>query len=267
MKIITFGWRVLIAFFLISALSCKKHRSTEEQPVEKPETKQPEIKKYIPVKFESGSQVITFKYLDGTTLLSEMTNTNGQKDVLSYNANQQIVKYERYQNEEQTYLIDYLKNVDGLVIKANQFIVTPHNYTSDGYLILTYNVQNQLISVKSYDNNNGLTVEKSKSYTPNGNPDKMTTTTTGSPDHVMTLTYDNKNGVFKYVYNAQLLAVTAQDNFFLSVFNNILSGTSNLSAQNNLNYSYTYNANDYPSRYTVSSGSLIKNYTITYKAL
>jgi hypothetical protein len=255
---------MLLAITLLS--NCKKHHKDTTGPTPEIPPTVKESKRYIPIKLEYDNTIKTLKYLDNnTTLLSEMESSDGRKEIYSYNSAHKPVKYECYQAGERVYLIDYLRNSDGFVVKANRFAIAPRVYTPDGYNTFTYDTSNKLISFKTYDNTSHLTHEKISEYGPSGDLIKTIQKTTGQPDITTNLSYDDKNGIFKEVSYRELLAMNGTEYLVISAPHNLVD-RSNTSSGGTA-YRYQYNTDNYPSQYTVKNGNGLKTIKVTYRAL
>jgi len=251
-----------LAFMLLS--NCKKRNKEDALPLPEPPPSQEEPKRYLPIKFESGNKLITINYLNNTPLIAEIESTDGKKEVYSYNSDQKPVKYERYQNNEQVYLIDYLRNAYGLVVKANRFIIAPMTYTPDGYNTLSYDTNNTLINFKTYNNANKLLNEEVNEYNSIEDLVKKTTKVAGQSDAITNLTYDNKNGIFKEVLFTELLKKSTTNDFLISTYHNIVDRIENTGTTH---FSYQYNTDNYPAQYISTNGNDVKTVKITYRQL
>ena len=251
-----------LAFVLLS--NCKKRNKKDALPLPEPPPIPEETKRYLPIKFESGNNIITIKYLNNTPLIAEIESTGGKKDVYSYNNDHKPVKYERYQNNEQVYLIDYLRNADGLVIKVNRFIIAPMTYIPDGYNTLSYDTKNMLINFKTYNNANKLLNEEVNEYNSIEDLVKKTTKVAGQSDATTNLTYDNKNGIFKEVLFTELLKKSTTNDILISASHNIVDRIDNVGTTH---FNYQYNTDDYPVQYILTNGNDVKTVKITYRQL
>ena len=258
-----FSSYLLLPLALMLLANCKKHHNDNPEPTPEIPPIVEETKRYLPIKFESGNKVMTLKYLDNTALLSEIESTDGRKEIYTYNSEQKPVKYERYQAGEQVYLIDYLRNADGLVVKSNRFIIAPRVFTPEGYNTFTYNSDNKLISYKTYDNANKLLQEEVSEYSPTGDLITTIKITTGQANVTTNLSYDNKNGVFKEVSYTKLLAINATEDFLISAPHNLMDRS--YSSSGSVTYSYQYNTDNYPVQYIVTDGTNAKTVKVNYR--
>ena len=67
-----------------------------------------EIKKLIPVKFESAGLTLHLKYKDHTALLTEVDEGGGNKIVIDYTAGHYPAQLEKYKNGRLFYIAYYV---------------------------------------------------------------------------------------------------------------------------------------------------------------
>jgi hypothetical protein len=261
----------IIAICCCSLYSCKKNGKSVETPtVDSIPTvviPDPGSKHYVPISFKYNTQTISLSYLGQSAVLSEIKYSDGKTNKYNYNANQQLVNYEKYSNDVLIYSVDYLRNKDGLVIKVNQFKVDTKTYELTGYLTISYNQTSQISGIKKYNKDDLLTSEQTNEYNTSFDVSKKTITGSDKVLKVTNFIYDLKTGTFKYVLNLNLLALEMTDNFFISGSNNITSITNKPATNLDQHFTYSYNNNEYPSKYILTDVSGEKTYNITYKAV
>jgi hypothetical protein len=258
----------IIAMGCCSLYSCKKNVKALEPPVVDSiptiVLPNPELKHYVPVLIKYNSQTISLSYLKQSAVLSEIKYSDGKSDRFVYNANQQLINYEKYSNDVLFYSVDYLRNKDGVVIKVNQFKVNDKLYELTGHIALTYNLSSQIAGIKRFNQDDLLKSEQANDYYTTSDISKKTVTGSDKVIKVTTFMYDSKNGIFKYIKNLDLLSLEASDNFFASGSNNITSMMNDRTATLNQRFTYSYNDNGYPLKYISTDASGEKSFTVSY---
>jgi hypothetical protein len=154
-----------------------------------------------------------------------------------------------------------------LVIKVNQFKVDSKTYELTGYLTISYNLTSQIAGIKRFKKDDLLISEQTNEYYASFDLSKKTITGSDKVAKVTNFMYDSKTGTFKYVVNLNLLALEATDNFFISASNNVTSILNKPTTNLDQRFNYSYNNNEYPSKYILTDVSGEKTYNITYKAI
>jgi len=131
-----------------------------------------------------------------------------------------------------------------------------------GTYTIEYNEQQQISQVTYYSDKNALQRTKSFSYALSN--DQMGIITETSETESTRYTYDQKNGLFKNVANAQFIALETGDQFFLSSAHNLLS-ISGTSPKNDLTCSYEYNTAAYPSLINWQTAQANMVFKVSYK--
>jgi hypothetical protein len=225
-----------------------------------------EEKPLIPIKLELDKTVISFKYLQQTGNLTSIENSDGTMELYSYDANNQLNKYERFSNGEKTYAVYYIRDKQGNVIQANQNKVEYSGtlLTPAGTYKIEYNTDNNVNKVTWYDNSGHILSESIRIYNASGAV--LKSTTTGQNANVYNYTYDDKNAWCKQVNFSQILSIESMNSLFLSSVNNIRTSSEEAGTASETSYTYTYNPNNYPTSWveTDSKGAAL-TYKITYR--
>ena len=213
-------------------------------PVTPPDTTSPPIStaKWIPVKLESSTHSVVFKYIGESNSLLSADNGAGKKVIITYENKQMkgLLIYEA----NKFYSVDFFRDEQERIIKVSQYKQTEYFDIPLGSYTIEYNEQQQISQVTYYSERNVLQRTKSFSYARSNDQMGIITETSGTES--TRYTYDQKNGLFKNVANAQFIALETGDQFFLSAEHNLLS-ISGTSPKNDLTCSYEYNTDDYPS--------------------
>lgn len=257
----------LILSVIISLTSCKK--STKLIPDKIPDPKPTETGKFIPVKFEADDFTLVLKYKEHTALLTEISDSDDNKMVITYTTEQDLYKLEKYSNGRLFYIV-YYQRVDrnptskALLFDYNDLL---NRYNPHGFYTITYNEQQKISEVNYYDNSNVLIAKNALSYAASKNPSEMTTSEYPGSTTTTKYTFDNGKGICNNVVNSELLASELAYWFFLCTNNNMLSTSDQQSPQENISFNYEYNENGYPSIVKITSDEGTKNIKITYKRL
>jgi len=213
-------------------------------PVTPPDTTSPpnSTAKWIPVKLESSTQSVVFKYIGDSNALLSADNGTGKKVIITYKDNQMngLLIYE----VNKVQYVDYYRDDQKRIIKVARWKQTENEDILLGTYTIEYNEQQQISQVTYYSDKNALQRTKSFSYARSNDQMGIITETSGTES--TRYTYDQKNGLFKNVANAQFIALETGDQFFLSAEHNLLS-ISGTSPKNDLTCSYEYNTDAYPS--------------------
>jgi len=221
--------------------------------------------KLVPIKIESINETITLKYLGNTALITSIEeNSIGRKGIVNYDENKRITGYEIYENNQLIYFIDYWRDVNQRINNVNQFKNKGLQFTPTGYYTLEYNNLNQLSIVKFYSTQKQLISSKSLQFDAASNLNSLIINT--GTEEKSTFTYDEKNGVFKNVDNAQLISLEFKHKLFYSAVNNLITKVGTLANQD-YNCTYEYNSDSFPSQITLNEANVKTIFKITYKIL
>jgi hypothetical protein len=266
----------LIYLILISVLgfmaSCSKSNPpvTPEKPIvpvpQPPTTTPPTVipptsnANLLPVKLESPSQSIVFKYLGDTKSLLSVDNSTGKKVIITYKDNQMngLYTYEA----DKVYYVDFYRNDQKLINKVTQWSQTTDEDIPLGHYTIKYNEQQQMTEINYYSAKNVLLRTKTFAY--DYSNDTMGIIVESDDKETIKYTFDLKNGIFKNVSNAHLIALETGDKFFLSSNHNLLSMASS-NPKNNQTFSYDYNTDAYPTLINWQALNVKLTFKVSYK--
>lgn len=257
---------VLCAFIVL--LSCKKEtkpqieesKSKKEDPI----SPQPTDKgKYIPVKLEATGTTLTLKYKENTALLTEINDSDGSKTVIIYNTDGFPQKLEKYKNGK-LFFIDYYEQKDKKLtnkIQSFDHDAITNRTSPNGYYTLIYNDLLKIVSIDYYNNNKVLIKTSNLHYTESLNLTEINGTAS------KTYRYDLKNGISSNIPFIDLFSLQLEYWFLQCNNNNLTTMVSQEAPQNNIDFSYEYYDNGYPSTATLTNAKNKQSITITYKRL
>jgi len=204
------------------------------------------------------------KYSGNTALLTSIEESkNATKGTVSYNGNNELVKYNAYKNTDWQYSLDYHRDAQQRIHEVWKYIHNGKTTTLGGNNTFGYNDLNQITNIVSYTNNKTYINTKTLTYDAAANRNSITTS--GSEEK-STFTFDQKNGVFKNVSYAQLISFQFEHKMLNSLINNVLTMTG-IPAKNNYSCTYEYQADDFPAKVTITEAGVSTVFTITYKTL
>ena len=260
---------VALCIFIV-LLSCKK--GTKPQIEEsKPKKEEPTLPvpkdkgEYIPIKLEADGATLTLKYKENTALLTEIADSEGSKTVIIYNMDGFPQKLERYKNGK-LFFIDYYEQKDKKLtnkIQSFDHDAITNRTSPNGYYTLTYNDQLRIGTIDYYNNNKKLIKTSNLYYSESLNLLEISSNGTKNS----TYTYDLKNGISSNIPFSDLFTLQLKDWFLQCQNNNITTLLSQENPQNNIDFSYEYNDNGYPSKVILTSAKIKQGITITYKRL
>jgi hypothetical protein len=257
---------ILICFTLL--IACKKKDSqapaiTKEVPVVIVPVGE---KQLFPITLESDKATINFKYLQQTGNLTEITSSDGTRELYLYNENNQLKEYDRYVKAEKIYALYYIRDKQGNVIQANQNKVEYNGavLTPTGTYKIEYNADNKISKVTWYDNNDHVLTESVRSYSASGA--LLNISSTGQNMTVFNFTFDDKIGWCKQVNFNQILSIESLNSLFLSSVGNMTESSIESVIASKISNSYTYNSDNYPVSWIQTDAKGVKtSYKITYR--
>ena len=216
----------------------------------------------LPIKIESPNQSVVFKYLGDTNSLLSVENSTGKKVIITYKDNLMNTLY-TYEGDK-TFYVDFVRDHNNRINKVNQWSQTADDDIPLGYYTITYNDQQQMTEVNYFSAKNVLLHTKTFAYDLSN--DKMGVIIETNKTEITKYTFDLKNGLFKHVANAHLIAMETGENFFLSADHNLLSVKSS-TPKNDLTCSYEYNLDAYPTLITWEALNVKMTFKVSYKTL
>lgn len=257
---------ILVAFIVLSCKKEKTHLPTKEEPVLPGPVETIPVEKglYIPIKIEGSDLSLSFKYKEHTPLLTEISGTDKSKVVISYTAQQNPQKLEKYKENKLIYVVYYEQPDKKTTHKAMTFEhkEKPSTFSPIGAYQLTYNEQNKISTVNYFNNSNVLIKTDNLLYTASLN---LSTLNTVNPANLITYTYDQKNGISSHIPYMELLTLEIEHAFLCCSNNNIITSQNKQHPEKNIEVDYEYNENDYPSSMTIANNQLKKTFKIIYK--
>ncbi|WP_432712109.1 hypothetical protein [Pedobacter sp.] len=219
--------------------------------------------KLIPVKIESTLGILTFKYVGNTGKLYVFEDGQTKKTGSINYSNDLLTGFQLNEINGLTYFVEYWKT-NQIVNRVTQFNQKGNIITPLGEYTLEYNNLQQIKDIKYYLPNKQLTSSLTLAYDASLNNNSITNNL--NPDEDILFTFDKKNGLFKYVENAQLMSLEMPHKLFYCTVNNVLTKTKG-PATAAYSYTYEYNADDFPSVITLTEGNTKTVFKITYKTL
>ncbi|TCC96449.1 hypothetical protein [Pedobacter hiemivivus] len=254
-------------FALLLVLACKKNQNTKIEIIapEPPAV----IKKFIPIKLEGSGLIINLKYMENTTLLTEISEAAGVKALIIYDADQYPSILEKYQRDKLIYKTYYRKEDKKTINKMLMFDYNDlqHNFSPIGFYTLSYNNLQQVSTINYYNKSDQLTDTHIQSYTTSGNLSTVNATNNLGSTNVHTYIFDQKNGIASNIRYTQLLAFEFEHWFLSYCINNLLNYRNQKFPLENVDFSYEYNADGYPSKMIITKNKSIQSIKITYKSI
>jgi hypothetical protein len=249
-------------------LACKKNETINEPEPEgpivviPPDSEVPE-RKLIPTQLKSGQTTITFSY-NGDHKLLAINYDQKTSTEISYSAQGKLNGIIYYKNDEMTGVTQLSFNKDGLCVQADHILINDDAYVPTGYYKLGYNNAQQVVSISYFNEFNKPVNQQQRNYSATGNLDYDTW---NLPDFNIKYSYDDKNGIFKNVNMALILALEKENPLFDCILNNKLQSTNSLYPDNNQLFSYTYNKDKYPETITSTLNGKVSTTKVTYEAI
>jgi hypothetical protein len=216
----------------------------------------------LPITIESPGQSIAFKYVGNTSSLLSVDHGAGKKVIITYKDNQMngLFTYEA----DKVYYVDYYRDDQKRIHKVTQWSQTKDEDIPMGYYTIKYNEQQQITEINYYSARNVLLRTKTFAYDLSN--DQMGVIIESDDKETTKYTFDLKNGIFKNVANAQLIALETGDKFLLSSNHNLI-GISSSSPKNDLTCSYEYNTDAYPTLINWQAVNVKMTFKVSYKQM
>lgn len=254
---------VTIGFMLVLT-SCKKLKKMGT-PEEKPVIQGPNPANYVPVRLQSDRLVVHIKYLENTAFMTEISDSEGYLSKVTY-GKELPVQVKKYRDGVSFSYADF-ESADDRVVKIKSFLKEGKSNISKGYYLLSYDTPGKLRGLSYYNNANSLLREKTLSYNSLGNLSGFQVRELPGSDAAYLYTYDTKHAIFKHVKHGQLLFMELGYPFFNHGTHNPLSCLGSITAMENATYLYEYNAENYPSKLSITTENKTQTFTITYQKL
>ena len=218
-------------------------------------------KKLLPVQLGSGKSKMTFSYTANHSI-SKIEYADGSSTELNYTKTGLPFNLTRYNSENQmTFTSEYELDGQGRIIRADHYDMSDGDFNIQDYFIPVYTSSSQPSALRYYNSAGKLMNELQISYSAGGN---RIYDQSKQGNLLISYVYDDKNGLFKNAGFAWLLAVEKENPLFYSLFNNISTSQNNSYPNENRNFSYTYNADMYPSAITITGLTANK---VTYQTV
>ncbi|NRF40261.1 hypothetical protein [Pedobacter foliorum] len=260
MTILKFKCVAIISGVVLLISSCTKNKPPKEEK-DTPVVKEPLKKVLLPIKLESGNLVINLKYNENSTLISEVKTSDGYRFKPTYK-DELPSQYDKYANKTLIQSI-YCIRVPNKDLKVTFFNIDGQAYSPTGSLVLKQNLQNQISSILASGSGHSYPYKESEChYSSSGNLSDITIKNSPTNNTSITYTYDEKNGIFKNVQHCQLLFLAINFQLFSADVNNRLSYSNTGTPGENTNFTYQYNADGYPTQFTITKSK--QTFKITY---
>ena len=267
-SIIQLGVLSILVIFVFA--TCKKMKpakktSSEETEIDKPIVIDPPKKKtMLPIKLKTTDLTVDIVYFDKTALITEIKFSNGIRYAMTY-ADKILKKLQKYKDNVQVQSTDYLIT-NLLVSRVTRFNVSESRTTPTEKYYLEYNTTTQITNIKTYAVSNALFSEQSLGYNKEGNL-LSSVMTIGSSINTYAYKYDDKNAIFQSVLFSQLLRIEINEDFLNQGSNNVTSVSNPKQIKEDIEYDYTYAADNYPSQLKIKKKGVTQVYNITYAEL
>ena len=255
------GYYTALFLFSLSTswLACKRQKINEQES--EPPTETVTKKQLIPIKFVSDKLSLTFEYQAGTTLMTKISHSDNSHTLISYQP--KYYRVEQVKNNTVYHYADFILT-DGKATKVHTFDSFGRVDIPTGHYTLGYNLKGELAEIVDYNVSNELILKKEISYDAAGNIVELKVADKQNKTTLFEYKSDNKNGIFKNVNHARLLFLEIADDFLCPDVNNWLSSKNALIPQQDIKFSYLYNADDYPTQMIMEGPQGKQTFTITY---
>jgi len=258
---------ILIIFVFATCKKMKpaKKTSTEETEIDKPIVVDPPKKKtMLPIKLKTTDLTVDIVYFEKTALITEIKFSNGIRYVMTY-ADKILKKLQKYKDNVQVQSADYLFT-NTQISRVTRFNVSESRVTPTEKYYLEYNPIMQINNIKTYLVSNALYSEQSLTYNKDGNL-LSSVMTIGSSINTYAYKYDDKNAIFQSVLFSQLLRIEVNEDFLNQGSNNVTTVSNPKQIKEDIEYEYTYAADNYPNQLKIKKQGVIRAYSITYAEL
>lgn len=274
-KIFSFLATILLTLMFFAVACTKKGSSPDptgpETPVvpvvpETPKNPDGSVKLLSPKSISTDNLKIDFEYAAGQNYITEIRQSDGTREMITYKENKQLKDYKRFLKDNLLYQVFYVTNANGLVTKGIQYAVEAEGklITPIGNYQISYNENKQIETVEWYDFKNMLITTKSFVY-----DDRLLLTgekITGLAPAKKTYDYDDHTGIFKQVPLIQIFSLENQAFYLLNGKSNIANIKTENRAAADLNFAMEYNNEGYPSTITQTDATRkIKVFKVTYR--
>lgn len=252
----------IVAVITFSLSGCKKDNGNPVNPGT-PGNPDPAGKTHLPVKVSSSAEVLTFKYLANSEILSEVEVKEGttltKREIVTYNTNNQPVKSESFENGILVETTNFQLDQAGDAAVGFHFEIIDGKPLEFGRTHFTYNTNHQLMTMKynpipAVDDPEELRFE----YDAKGNIIKYIAPVRENNkwiELIWNLEYDTNSSAYKNVKNVYLFNEMGR---IPSTQNNILKITSSNASYGTLAMTYEYNADQFPLKSITDLGTLGK---------
>jgi len=263
MNILKFKCIAIIIGVVFLIPSCTKNRPNKEEKDE-PIIKEPIKELFLPIKLESDNLVITLKYNENSTHISEIKTSNGYRFKIIYKDGLPS-QYDKYVGKKLIQSI-YCIRVPDMDLKVTFFDVEGQASTPTGFLILKQNSQNQVTAIQASGSGHTFPYKDSEwYYSLSGNLSSITINDSPTKIASIKYTHDEQNGIFKNAQHCQLLFLVIDFPLFSADANNRLSHSNTDTPSENTSFTYQYDADGYPTQFTITKSK--QTFKITYMKL
>lgn len=272
----------LLILIILLCTNCTKDETTSQNPSKKPvpaptekpnPNPDPENDKILyPIQLQTGKSIILLTY-SPTKTLTKIDYGDDNTITLKYTSTGVLQGLSRYKKTSETFAIDYETDVSETITGAKTYNVINKKSKPEGYYILKYMNTSKTAPTRStsqphtigyYNNSNEIIYEQIRTFNQSGNLLNSVNPATGDTNNN---TYDTKNGLYKHVLYASLLAFEQENNLLLSTNNNIKNIDYPAKPALSKTFDYTYNADNYPSTITTMVNGVKSITKITYSEL
>jgi len=242
-------WILGLSIVLFCFTGCKKGEAGSPEQVIPPVV-EAGTKVMVPVQIGTGKSKMVISYTNGLAF-SKIEFGDGRSIEMTYTKIGKPSGLQSFKDDKLVSATDYVLDEKGRVTEGIMAVMKGDRYVLTGRYELRYNSADQVVGTDYIDLNDQQLDRQEKRYDTAGN----LISEKGSMFN-FTYNYDLKNGLFKYVNYAWILAIEKENIFFLSWINNVKSFTNVLNPQDDQLFSYVYNAYGYPEViHTTENGS------------
>jgi len=258
-------WRQIIAVIIVLSSTiyygCSKHSGSPQGQLAENEKPQ----QLLPAKIEVAGTSTSLSYQGNSPRIEEIKRSDGYGQKVSYSVDGVITMLEKLRSEVLYEYLEYYADQKGVISAAQKFVLDTrtNSFIADNSYTFSYDDHKRLYAIETYNRLNTLISNEERKYSESGNLVEISQKPGSGPELKRTYTFDDKQGCFKNVSYADLLALETDMELMNSRFNNRLSSVTTNSSTSTVSYSYQYNNAGYPTAIT-EKGAGTKSFKISY---
>ncbi|EDM35443.1 hypothetical protein PBAL39_13275 [Pedobacter sp. BAL39] len=258
-------WRqITAAVIVLSSIvyyGCSKHSGSPQGQLAENEKPQ----QLLPAKIEVAGTSTSLSYQGNSPRIEEIKRSDGYRQKISYSAEGIMLMLEKLRSDVLYEYLEYYPDQKGVIEGAQKFVLDTrtNSFIADNSYAFSYDDQHRLHTIATYNRLNTLINNEERGYSESGNLVEISQKPSSGPALKKTYTFDEKQGCFKNVSYADLLAMETDLDLMTSRFNNRLSSVTINTSTSTVSYSYQYNNAGYPIAIT-EKGASTKSFKISY---